>query len=113
MAIKRDIMVLSGVRTAIGDYNGGLKDFSPSDLGQRVVKEAILRAGIDPQTVEQGFIGHIIPTEPRDMYVSRVSCLLGGMGHQSQALGVSRLCGSGLQAVVSAAQQIELGERSP
>ena len=110
MAIKRDIMVLSGVRTAIGDYNGGLKDFSPCDLGQRVVKEAILRAGIDPNTVEQGFIGHIIHTEPRDMYVSRVSCLLGGMGHHSQALGVSRLCGSGLQAVISAAQQIELGE---
>jgi acetyl-CoA C-acetyltransferase len=110
MGVKRDILVLSGVRTAIGDYNGGLKDFSPTDLGQRVVKEAIRRAGIDPASVEQGFIGHIIHTEPKDMYVSRVSCVRGGMSHASQAMGVNRLCGSGLQAVVNAAQQIELGE---
>ena len=110
MGIRRDIMVLSGVRTAIGDYNGGLKDFSPSDLGQRVVQEAIRRAGIDPNIIEQGFIGHIIHTEPKDLYVSRVSCLLGGMGIHSKAMGVNRLCGSGLQAIVSAAQQIELGE---
>lgn len=110
MSFKRDIVVLSAVRTAIGDYNGGLKDFSPTDLGRRVVTEAIKRAGVDPDTVEQGFIGHIISTESRDMYVSRLCCVLGGMGHHSQAMGVSRLCGSGLQAVVSAAQQIALGE---
>jgi acetyl-CoA C-acetyltransferase len=110
MSIKRDILVLSGVRTAIGDYNGGLKDFSPTDLGQRVVTEAIARAGVDPDLIDQGFLGHIIHTEPKDLYVSRVSCLLGGMGIHSKAMGVNRLCGSGLQAIVSAAQQIELGE---
>jgi len=110
MGIHRDILVLSGVRTAIGDYNGGLKDFAPVDIGQRVVTEAIARAGVDPELVDQGFLGHIIHTEPRDMYVSRVSCIRGGMSHHSKAMGVNRLCGSGLQAVVSAAQQIELGE---
>lgn len=110
MGVQRDILVLSGVRTAIGDYNGGLKDFSPTDLGQRVVKEAIRRAGVDPGAVSQGFFGHIIHTEPKDMYVSRVSCVKGGMSHESQAMGVNRLCGSGLQAVVNAAQQIALGE---
>ncbi|MDR3670908.1 MAG: acetyl-CoA C-acyltransferase family protein [Holophaga sp.] len=110
MSIKRDILVLSAVRTAIGDFNGGLKDFSPTDLGQRVVTEAIARAGVDPDAVDQGFLGHIIHTEPKDLYVSRVSCLLGGMGIHSKAMSVNRLCGSGLQAIVSAAQQIELGE---
>jgi acetyl-CoA C-acetyltransferase len=112
MGVTRDILVLSAVRTAIGDFNGGLKDHSPSDLGQRVVREAIRRAGIDPAWVEQGFLGHIIPTEPTDMWLSRVSCLGGGMSPASQAMGVNRLCGSGLQAVVSAAQQIEVGEAS-
>ena len=110
MAIKKDILVLSGVRTAIADYNGGLKDHSPTELGAQVVREAIKRAGIDPAAVQQGFLGHIIHTEPKDMYLSRVACLNGGMSQESTALGVSRLCGSGLQAVISAAQQIELGE---
>jgi acetyl-CoA C-acetyltransferase len=110
MGIHRDIMVLSGVRTAIGDFNGGLKDFSPIDLGQRVVTEAIARAGVDSDLIQQGFMGHILHTELRDLYLSRMSCLLGGMSQHSMALGVNRLCGSGLQAVVSAAQQIELGE---
>ncbi len=110
MGVKRDILVLSGVRTAIGDFNGGLKDFSPTELGQRVVREAIRRAGIDPAAVQQGFMGHVVHTEPKDLYVSRVSCVDGGMSHASMAMGVNRLCGSGLQAVVSAAQQIELGE---
>jgi len=112
MGVTRDILVLSAVRTAIGDFNGGLKDHAPADLGQRVVREAIQRAGLEPARVEQGFLGHIIPTEPQDMWLSRVCCLRGGMSPASQAMGVNRLCGSGLQAVVSAAQQIELGEAS-
>jgi len=110
MCCKRDILVLSGVRTAIGAFGGSLKDLAPSELGGRIVAEAIRRSGVDPAAIQQGFLGNILQTEPRDAYLSRYCCLKGGMSHASMAMGVNRLCGSGLQAVVSAAQQIELGE---
>ncbi|MEW8505784.1 MAG: acetyl-CoA C-acyltransferase family protein [Candidatus Thiodiazotropha sp.] len=110
MANTRDVVVLSGVRTPIGDYGGGLKSLSPTDLGSLVVREAIKRANIDPAQVGHGVLGNVIHSQAKDMYVSRVSCIDGGMSHESGALTVNRLCGSGMQAIVSAAQLIMLGD---
>ena len=110
MADTRGVVVLSGVRTAIGDYGGSLKSFYPTDLGALVVAEAIKRSKVDPGQIGQGVIGNVIHTQPKDMYVSRVSCVNAGMSHESGALTVNRLCGSGLQAIVSAAQMIMLGD---
>jgi len=110
MADARDVVVLSGVRTAIGDYGGGLKSFSPTDLGTMVIKEAINRSGVDAGQIDHGVIGNVIHTQPKDMYVSRVACVNAGMSHESGALTVNRLCGSGMQAIVSAAQLIMLGD---
>jgi len=106
----REVVFLSGVRTAIGDYGGSLKDIAPSDLAARVVKEAVSRAGIDPRQVGQCVIGNVIHTEPRDMYISRLACVNGGLPHDTGALTLNRLCGSGLQAIVSASQYILLGD---
>ena len=110
MADTRGVVVLSGVRTAIGDYGGSLKSFFPNDLGALVVAEAIKRAKVDPGQIGQGVIGNVIHTQAKDMYVSRLSCVNGGMSHESGALTVNRLCGSGLQAIVSASQMIMLGD---
>jgi len=110
MADQREVVVLSGVRTAIGDYGGSLKSFGATDLGAMVIKEAISRAKVDPEQVSHGVIGSVIHSEAKDMYVSRVACVNGGMSHDSQALTVNRLCGSGLQAIVSASQMIMLGD---
>jgi len=107
---ERQVVILSGVRTAIGDYGGSLKDIAPSELGARVVKEAVSRAGIDPKDVGQCVIGNVIHTEPKDMYISRLACVNGGLPHDTGAFTVNRLCGSGMQAIVSAAQYILLGE---
>ena len=106
----REVVILSGVRTAIGDYGGSLKDLAPSDLGARVVREAVARAKIDPKDVGQCVIGNVIHTEARDMYVSRLCAVNGGLPHDTGAFTVNRLCGSGMQAIVSAAQYILLGE---
>jgi acetyl-CoA C-acetyltransferase len=110
MADQREVVVLSGVRTAIGDYGSALKDLGATDLGALVVREAIARAKVDPAEVSHGVIGSVIHGEAKDMYVSRVACVNGGMSHDSQALTVNRLCGSGLQAIVSASQLILLGD---
>ena len=110
MASQREVVIVSGVRTAIGDYGGSLKDLAPSDLAARVVREAVARAKVDPQQVGQCVIGNVIHTEPKDMYISRVAAVNGGLPHASGALTVNRLCGSGLQAIVSAAQYILLGD---
>lgn len=110
MSSGREVVVLSGVRTAIGDYGGSLKDFPPSDLGAMVVREAIARSKVDPKAIMHGVIGNVIHTETRDMYVSRVACVNGGMSEESMAMTVNRLCGSGLQAIVNAAQFIKLGD---
>src|ERR1051325_3902631 len=106
----REVVVLSGVRTAIGDYGGALKDMPPSDLAATVVKEAVKRAGIDPKQVDQMVLGNVIHTEAKDMYISRVACIKGGLPQDTTAMTVNRLCGSGLQAIVSAAQAIQLGD---
>jgi len=110
MSEQREVVILSGVRTAIGDYGGSLKDIAPSDLAARVVKEAVSRAKVDPKDVGQCVFGNVIHTEPKDMYISRLACVNGGLPHGAGALTVNRLCGSGFQAIVSAAQYILLGD---
>ena len=110
MSEQREVVILSGVRTAIGDYGGSLKDIPPSDLAARVVKEAVTRAKIDPSEVGQCVFGNVIHTEPKDMYISRLACVNGGLPHDTGALTLNRLCGSGMQAIVSASQYIKLGD---
>ncbi len=106
----REVVVLSGVRTAIGDYGGALKDMAPTELAAQVIREAVKRAKVDPQQVNQLVFGNVIHTEAKDMYFSRVACIKGGLPQETTALTVNRLCGSGLQAIVSAAQGIQLGD---
>jgi len=110
MSTEREVVVLSGVRTAIGDYGSALKDMPPSELAATVIKEAVKRANVDPQQVGQLVLGNVIHTEAKDMYISRVACIKGGLPQDATALTVNRLCGSGLQAIVSAAQSIKLGD---
>jgi acetyl-CoA C-acetyltransferase len=110
MSEQREVVILSGVRTAIGDYGGSLKDIAPSDLAARVVKEAVSRAKVDPKDVGQCVIGNVIHTEPKDMYISRLACVNGGLPYETGALTLNRLCGSGMQAIVSASQYILLGD---
>ena len=110
MAEKRDVVVVSGVRSAIGSFGGTLKDFSSSGLGAPVVKEAIARAKIDPARIAHLVCGNVIHGEARDMYVSRAIALDAGMVKESCALTLNRLCGSGLQAIVTAANAIQLGD---
>ena len=107
---QRSVVILSGVRTAIGDYGGSLKDIAPTDLGARVVRDAIHRAKVDPADIGQCVIGNVIHTEAKDMYISRVAALNGGLPNTSGAFTVNRLCGSGMQAIVSASQTILLGD---
>ncbi|SAL79752.1 beta-ketothiolase [Caballeronia peredens] len=108
--MQREVVVVSGVRTAIGDFGGALKDFTPSDLGARVVREALSRARVTGDEVGHVVFGNVIQTEPRDMYLARVAALDGGVTQHAPALTVNRLCGSGLQAIVSASQSILLGD---
>ncbi len=110
MAEAREVVILSGVRTAIGDYGGSLKDIAPSDLAARVVREAINRAKVDPKDIGQCVFGNVIHTEPKDMYLSRLACVNGGLPVEAGALTLNRLCGSGMQAIVSASQYILLGD---
>ena len=110
MNTGREVVVLSGARTAIGDYGGALKDMPPTELAALVVKEAVKRAKVDPKQVTQLVFGNVIHTEAKDMYFSRVACMKGGLSQDATALTVNRLCGSGLQAIVSAAQSIQLGD---
>src|ERR687884_695965 len=110
MANGREVVVLSGARTAIGDYGGALKDVPPTDLAALVIKEAVKRAKVEPQQVGTLVLGNVIHTEAKDMYISRVACINGGLPQDTTAMTVNRLCGSGLQAIVSAAQAIQLGD---
>ena len=108
--MSREVVVVSAVRTAIGTFGGSLKDLPPCDLGARVVRESLARAQVDGEQVGHVVFGHVVNTEPRDMYLSRVAALDGGCGQGTPAFNVNRLCGSGLQAIVSAAQAITLGD---
>lgn len=104
------IYIVAGVRTAIGDFGGSLKDHSPADLGAIVIAEAVRRAGIAPGDVEHVVMGQVIQTTPKDAYLARVAALKAGVPERAPALTLNRLCGSGLQAIISAAQMIALGE---
>jgi acetyl-CoA C-acetyltransferase len=106
----REVVIVSGVRTAIGDFGGALKDVPPTQLGATCVREALARAGVDGGEVGHVVFGNVIHTEPRDMYLARVAALDGGVRDHVPCLTLNRLCGSGLQAVVSAAQSILLGD---
>jgi len=107
-----EVMVVAGARTAIGDYGGAFKDIPPTKLGSIAIKEAMSRAEIDPASVGHVVIGSVIHGEARDMYMSRVAALDAGVKVGTPCLTVNRLCGSGLQAIVSAAQHIMLGDCS-
>lgn len=107
--MTRKVVIASGVRTAIGDFGGSLASVSPCDLGAAVAREAISRAGCEATDVQQSVFGNVIHTAPEDMYLSRVVAIRAGVPETSPALTLNRLCGSGLQAVVSAAEQVLLG----
>lgn len=108
--MTREVFVVSAVRTAIGTFGGSLKDTPPTALGALVVRESLARANVGGNDVGHVVFGHVVNTEPRDMYLSRVAALDGGCAQGTPAFNVNRLCGSGLQAIVSAAQSILLGD---
>ena len=110
MAVGREVVVLSGVRTPVGSYGGSLKDFSPATLGAMVIREAVARAGVAPDDVGHVVFGHVIPTEKHDVYLARVAAVNAGLPVKVPAVTVNRLCGTGLQAIVDAAQMIMLGD---
>jgi len=107
---EREVVVTGGVRTAIGDYGAALKDIPPTKLGAIAIREAVARAKIDPAAVGHVVLGSVIHGEAKDMYISRVAAIEGGLPVGTPCLTVNRLCGSGLQAIVSAAQHILLGD---
>ncbi|MGE5569758.1 MAG: acetyl-CoA C-acyltransferase family protein [Rhodospirillales bacterium] len=110
MGTDREVVVVSAVRTAIGKYGGSLKDKPPTELGSIVIREAVKRAGIEPKEVQHVTMGNVIHTDAHDMYVSRVAAVNAGIPIETPALTLNRVCGSGLQAIVSAAQMIMLGD---
>jgi acetyl-CoA C-acetyltransferase len=110
MSDIKDVVVVSGVRTAVGDYGGSLKDIPPTQLAARCIQEALTRAKIESQEVGHVVFGNVLHTEPKDMYFSRVASMDGGIPKEVPALTLNRLCGSGLQAIISAAQIVQLGD---
>lgn len=107
---RRDIFIVGTARTAIGSFGGSLKGMSPTALGAIVVRAALERSAVEPQAVGHVVMGNVIATEPRDAYLSRVSAMDAGIPMEVPAFNVNRLCGSGLQAIISAAQAIALGD---
>jgi len=110
MSTEREVVVLSAVRTAIGKYGGSLKDHPPTDLAATVVRESVKRAGVAPRDVGHVVFGNVIHTDAHDMYLSRVATIKGGLPIETPALTLNRMCGTGLQAIVSAAQIVKLGD---
>ena len=108
--MSRDVVVLSAVRSAIGAFNGSLSSFEPSELGGIVMKEAVARSGVDPALINYVTVGNTIPTDSRYAYVARVASIQAGLPMDSVAMTLNRLCSSGLQAIVTTAQQIILGD---
>src|SRR5215472_17518569 len=108
--MDREIVILSGVRTAIGGYGGSLKDTPPSQMAATCVREAVARSGVDVKDVGHVVFGNIIHTDVHDHYLARVAGVKGGLPHETPALTLNRLCGSGLQAIITAAQAIMLGD---
>lgn len=110
MTSKREVVVLSGVRTAIGDFGASLKDVPPCEMAASVTREALQRSGLATQDIGHVVFGNVIHTEARDMYLSRVAAINAGLPQETPAVTINRLCGSGLQAIVSATQLIQLGD---
>jgi len=110
MPSLQEIVIVSAMRTAVGDFGGALKSVPPTELASITAKEALSRAQISGDAVDQSFYGHVIHTEPKDMYLSRVAAMNAGVRQEAPALTVNRLCSSGLQAVISAIQALALGE---
>ena len=108
--MSREVVIVSGVRTAIGTYGGSLKDIAPTELAAQVVRESLKRASLEGQDVGHVVFGHVVNTEPKDMYLSRMAAINGGCPKETPAFNVNRLCGSGLQAIISASQSILLGD---
>lgn len=108
--MSRDVVVLSAVRSAIGTFNGSLSSLEPSELGGIVMKEAVARSGVDPALINYVTVGNTIPTDSRYAYVARVAAIQAGLPMESVAMSLNRLCSSGLQAIVTTAQQIMLGD---
>jgi len=108
--MTREVVVVSAVRTAIGTFGGSLKDIAPTELGAQVVRESLARAQTAGADVGHVVFGHVVNTEPKDMYLSRVAAINGGCAEGTPAFNVNRLCGSGLQAIISASQSILLGD---
>lgn len=108
--MQREVVIVSGVRTAIGKFGGSLKDVPPTELAALVVREVLARAKVAGDQVGHVVFGNVIATEPKDMYMARVAAINGGVSEAAPALTVNRLCGSGLQAIISAAQAILLGD---
>jgi acetyl-CoA C-acetyltransferase len=106
----QDVFVLAGKRTAIGDFGKSLKDIPPTKLGEIAIRAALAAGGVEAGEVQHVVMGNVIHTEPRDAYLSRVAAIEAGIPVETPALTVNRLCGSGLQAIVSAAQTIALGD---
>ncbi len=108
--MTKDIVILGGARTAIGTFGGALAGTPPTELGTVVAREAMARAGVDPAQIGHVVFGNVINTEPRDMYLSRVAARQAGVPDETPAMNVNRLCGSGVQAIVSATQSLMLGD---
>ncbi|MFP5407562.1 MAG: acetyl-CoA C-acyltransferase, partial [Gammaproteobacteria bacterium] len=108
--MNREVVVVSGVRTAVGTFGGSLKDIPPTELGALVVRESLERARVEGKDVGHMVFGHVINTEPRDMYLGRVAMLNAGIPNTTPAMNVNRLCGSGAQAIASVAQSLMLGD---
>ena len=108
--MSRDVVVLSAVRSAIGSFNGSLSSLEPSELGGIVMKEAVARSGVDASLINYVTVGNTIPTDSRYAYVARVAAIQAGLPMESVAMSLNRLCSSGLQAIVTTAQQIMLGD---
>ncbi|GAB2181867.1 acetyl-CoA C-acyltransferase family protein [Denitratisoma sp. agr-D3] len=108
--MAREVVVLSAVRSAIGTFGGSLADIEPAELGGTVMKEAVVRSGVDPQLINYVTVGTTMPTDSRYPYVSRVASIQAGLPMDSVAMQLNRLCSSGLQAIVTTAQNIMLGD---
>ncbi|WP_153101626.1 beta-ketothiolase BktB [Paraburkholderia hayleyella] len=108
--MQREVVVIDAVRTAVGKFGGCLKNFTPTELGAAVVRALLARSGVTGDQVGHVIFGNVIATEPKDSYLARVAAIQGGISAATPALTVNRLCGSGLQAIVSAAQAIILGD---
>ncbi|QEE30090.1 acetyl-CoA C-acyltransferase [Terriglobus albidus] len=106
----REVVVLSAVRTAVGKFGGALKDLAPSELAATVTRESVERSGLDPAEIAHVVFGNVIHTDAKDMYLARVAALRGGLPVETSALTLNRLCGSGLQAIVTSAQAIVHGD---